>query len=63
MKIVYHFARVADTDIAGEGATPGECYQNAVDERKTQLDAASLPTTGGKIVDEDKKTIVNPLGV
>jgi hypothetical protein len=62
MKMIFHFARVADTDIDVDGATPGECYQKAIDIRRTQFEAVVLPTVG-KIVDEDKKTIVNPLGV
>lgn len=62
MKMIFHFARVADSDITVEGATPGDCYQKAVEERDSQFKQVCFPTTGGKVIDEEKKSLVNPAG-
>lgn len=51
MKMIFHFAGVPACDTTTDGETPGECYQKAIDERKAQFEQASLPTTGGKVVD------------
>jgi hypothetical protein len=56
MKMIFHFTRVSDCDITTEGATQGECYQKAIDERMNQFKAASLPATGGKEVDQSLVT-------
>ena len=63
MKMTFHFARVADADITTEGDSPGACYQKAIDERLVQFEAVAFPTTGGKVIEEDKKSLTNPLGV
>lgn len=61
MKMTFHFARVADSDITVDGATPGECYQNAVEERAAQFKQVCYPTTGGKVVEEEKRhSLVSP---
>jgi hypothetical protein len=57
MKMVFHFSRVADSDITVEGATPGECYQKAVEERAEQFKAVCFPTTGGKTVVPDPSLV------
>jgi len=58
MRMTFHFARVADSDITVDGATPGECYQKAYDERMKQV----TPTKVQGEVTEDK-SLVSPLGV
>ena len=37
MKMVFHFTRVADSDIVVEAATIAECAQKAFDERMKQV--------------------------
>ena len=61
MKMIFHFARVADSDITVDGTTPGECYQKAVEDRAIQFRQVCFPTTGGKVVEEEKKhSLVSP---
>jgi len=55
MKMIFHFARVADSDITVEGATPGDCYQKAYDARMKQVTPVKVQ---GEVVDD--ATLVNP---
>ena len=36
LKMIYHFARILDSDIPVEGATEGECLDKALAERMKQ---------------------------
>lgn len=36
MKMIYHFPRVMDADIAVEGETEGQCLDKALTERQKQ---------------------------
>lgn len=49
MKMVFHFVRVADSDITVEGATMAECTQKAFDARMVEVTPIVIQ---GKVVQE-----------
>jgi len=60
MKITFHFSRIPDADIVGEGENAGECFQKAVNERMEQFKANQYPSTGGKEIIE-QPSLVTPV--
>jgi hypothetical protein len=65
MKMVFHFARVPDSDITVEGATLGECTQRAYDERMKQVTPVKVQgeVVGDSLVSPSGSTSKGTLGV